>query len=131
MSFIHPETPMNRRTVVVVEDEPLVRLNATSMFEEAGIDVVEFSNGDDAINYVRDHKQDVAAIFTDVYLPGETDGLELAGIVSEVCPDIAVMVTSGQIVQRPDDLHPQVRYVSKPWMPLDVLAAMRDALKAA
>ncbi len=122
---------MNRRTVVVVEDEPLVRLNATSMFEEAGIDVVEFSNGDDAINYVRDHKQDVAAIFTDVYLPGETDGLELAGIVSEVCPDIAVMVTSGQIVQRPDDLHPQVRYVSKPWMPLDVLAAMRDALKAA
>ena len=122
---------MNRRTVVVVEDEPLVRLNATTMFEEAGIDVVEFSNGDDAINYVRNHKQDVAAIFTDVYLPGETDGLELAGIVSEVCPDIAVMVTSGQTIQRPDDLHPQVRYVSKPWMPRDVLAAMQDALKAA
>jgi len=122
---------MQRRTVVVVEDEPLIRLNATSMFEDAGIDVVEFSNGDDAINYVRDHKQDVAAIFTDVYLPGDTDGLELAGIVSEVCPDIAVMVTSGQIVERPDELHPQVRYVSKPWMPRDVLAAMQDALKAA
>lgn len=122
---------MQRRTVVVVEDEPLIRLNATSMFEDAGIEVVEFSNGDDAINYVRDHKQDVAAIFTDVYLPGDTDGLELAGIVSEVCPDIAVMVTSGQVVERPDELHPHVRYVAKPWMPRDVLAAMQDALKAA
>lgn len=122
---------MNRCTVVVVEDEPLVRLNATNLFEEAGIDVVEFSNGDDAIDYVRDHKQDVAAIFTDVYLPGETDGLELAGIVSEVCPDITVLVTSGQISMRPHDLHPQVRYVTKPWMPRDVLAQMQDALRAA
>ncbi len=122
---------MQRRIVVVVEDEPLIRLNATSLFEDAGIEVVEFSSGDDAINFVRDHKEHVAAIFTDVYLPGDTDGLELAGIVSEVCPDIAVLVTSGQITRLPDELHPRIRYVSKPWMPNDVLAAMQEAVKAA
>ncbi len=122
---------MSRRTVVVVEDEPLVRLTATTIFEEAGITVVEFANGDDAIDYVRDHKQDVAAIFTDVYLPGEIDGLELAGIVSEVCPEIAVLVTSGNSRIRPKNLGPRVSYVTKPWHPNDVLNTMREAVLAA
>ena len=122
---------MSRRTVVVVEDEPLVRLTATTLFEDAGITVVEFANGDEAIDYVRDHKGDVAAIFTDVYLPGDTDGLELAGIVSEVCPDIAVLVTSGNFRDKPQDLGPRVRYVSKPWHPHDVLSRMQDAVRAA
>ncbi len=122
---------MSRRTVVVVEDEPLVRLTATTIFEEAGITVVEFANGDEAIDYVRDHKQDVAAIFTDVYLPGEIDGLELAGIVSEVCPEIAVLVTSGNSRMRPENLGPRVSYVTKPWHPNDVLNTMREAVLAA
>jgi two-component system, response regulator PdtaR len=122
---------MSRSTVVIVEDEPLVRLTATSLFEDAGIKVVEFADGDAAINYVRDHKGDVAAIFTDVYLPGETSGLELAGIVSEVCPDIAVLVTSGLHARTPDNLGPRVRYVPKPWHPADVLNTMRAAVVAA
>lgn len=122
---------MSRRTIVVVEDEPLVRLTATTIFEDAGITVVEFANGDEAIDYVRDHKQDVAAIFTDVYLPGEIDGLELAGIVSEVCPEITVLVTSGNDRMRPGDLGPRVSYVAKPWHPKDVLQTMQEAVKAA
>ncbi len=122
---------MSRSTVVIVEDEPLVRLTATSLFEEAGITVVEFADGDAAINYVRDHQNDVAAIFTDVYLPGETSGLELAGIVSEVCPDIAVLVTSGSHARLPNNLGPRVRYVPKPWHPTDVLNSMRAAVSAA
>lgn len=122
---------MSRSTVVIVEDEPLVRLTATSLFEDAGITVVEFADGDAAIDYVRDHKGDVAAIFTDVYLPGETSGLELAGIVSEVCPDIAVLVTSGSHARLPSHLGPQVRYVPKPWHPNDVLNTVRAAVTAA
>ena len=121
---------MGRRTVVVVEDEPLVRLTATTLFEEAGITVVEFTDGDAAIDYVRGHRDDVAAIFTDVYLPGDTDGLELAGIVSEACPDIAVLVTSGHHRAKPQGLGPRVRYVPKPWHPADVLTSMQDAMRA-
>lgn len=122
---------MDRRTVVVVEDEPLVRLTATTLFEEAGITVVEFADGDAAIDYVRDHQGDVAAIFTDIYLPGDTDGLELAGIVSATCPDIAVLVTSGSQAAKPHDLGPRVRYVAKPWHPREVLNTMREAVRAA
>ena len=122
---------MSRRTVVVVEDEPLIRLTATALFEGEGIDVVEFADGDAAIDYVRDHKGDVAAIFTDVYLPGDTDGLELAEIVSKVCPDIAVLITSGSHRVKPEDVGPRVRYVAKPWHPNEVLRTVRDAVSAA
>ena len=126
---------MSRNTVVVVEDEPLVRLAATDLFAEAGITVVEFADGDAAMDYLRDHKDDVAAVFTDVYLPGDTDGLELAGIVSQVCPDIAVLVTSGHRIPEPDTapgkLGPGVRYVPKPWQPADVLNTMREAVRHA
>ena len=121
---------MNRHTVVVIEDEPLIRMTATSLFEDAGITVVEFADGDAAIDYVRDHKSDVAAIFTDVYLPGDTNGLELAGIVAEVCPEIAILVTSGQRLT-PPSLAPQVRFVAKPWHPRDVLHTMQEAVRAA
>ena len=120
-----------RSTVVIVEDEALIRLSACDLFQDAGIEVVDFANGDDAIDYIRDHKSEVAAIFTDIELPGDTDGLELAGIVSEACPDIAVMVTSGQVVGRPRDLHPLVRYIEKPWAPAEVLTTVQSALKAA
>ena len=122
---------MSRSTVVIVEDEPLVRLAASDLFAEAGITVVEFADGDAAIDYVRDHEGEVAALFTDVYLPGDTDGLELAGIVSEACPGIAVLVTSGNHRTRPAHLGPRVRYVPKPWHPKDVLTTMRDAVRAA
>ena len=59
------------------------------------------------------------------------DGLELAGIEAEVCPDIAVLVTSGTHSGRPRDLGPRVRYVPKPWHPTEVLRTMRDAVLAA
>ena len=122
---------MSRNTVVVVEDEPLVRLAATDLFAEAGINVVEFADGDAAMDFLRDHKAEVAAVFTDVYLPGDTDGLELAGIVSAVCPEIAVLVTSGQRAAEAGRLGPGVRYLPKPWHPDDVLSTMQEAVRAA
>ncbi len=118
------------RTVVVIEDEPLLRSDAVALLEAAGLRVVDFENGDEAIDFLRANQADVAGIFTDVKLKGEMDGLELASIVSEACPHIAVVVTSGKFPQRPAALGPRVRYFSKPWRPLDILTAMQDASPA-
>ena len=92
---------------------------------------MDFATGDDAIDFIRDHKSEVAAIFTDIRVPGDTDGLELAGIVSEACPDITVMVTSGQAPGRPHELGPAVRYIAKPWVAAELLTTVRSALRAA
>lgn len=111
---------------MVVEDDPIQRIDAVLLFEEAGLDVVEMETADDALLYLFERSHDLAAIFTDVQFPGEADGFDLAGTVAAHWPHIAVLVTSGR-ARPPGDLPASVRFVEKPWRPLDVLTAMRGA----
>lgn len=115
------------RSVMVVEDDPLLRIDAVMLFEEAGLDVVEMESADEALAFLLERAQDLAAIFTDVKFPGEADGFDLAGTAAAHWPHIAVLVTSGR-ASRPADLPASVRFVRKPWRPLDVLTAMQDAV---
>ena len=115
------------RSVMVVEDDPILRIDAVLLLEEAGLDVVEMESADDALAHLFERAHDFAAVFTDVRFPGEADGFDLAGAVAAHWPHIAVLVTSGRAVP-PDDLPPSVRFVEKPWRPLDVLTAMQDAV---
>lgn len=115
------------RSVMVVEDDPILRIDAVMLFEEAGLDVVEMESADDALAYLFERAHDLAAIFTDVQFPGDADGFDLAGAVATHWPHIAVLVTSGRALP-PGDLPPSVRFVEKPWRPLDVLTAMQNAV---
>lgn len=115
------------RTIVVIEDEPLLRQYAAETFAAAGLDVAEFEDGDLALAYVRANAAAVAAVFTDIRLIGATDGLRIARAVTAAHPAITVVVTSGQFVERPGDLGERVVYIGKPWMAIDVLNAIIDA----
>lgn len=63
--------------VLIVEDEPLVRLCAVTMVEEAGLDVIEAANADEAIR-ILENRSDIRVVFTDIQMPGSMDGLNLA-----------------------------------------------------
>ncbi len=115
------------KSVLVVEDDPLLRMDAAMMFEEAGLCVVELESADEALAYVSEQASDIGAIFTDVQFPGDADGFDLAGTVASNWPHITVLVTSRR-VKPPPDLPKTVRFVAKPWRPLDVLTAMQNAL---
>lgn len=114
------------RSVMVVEDDPILRTDAVMLFEEAGLDVVEMETADDALDWLFARAGGVAAVFTDVRLPGAADGFDLAGAVAAHWPHIAVLVTSG-LAERRADLPASVRFVEKPWRPLDVLVAVQGA----
>ena len=118
---------MNHRMVVVIEDDPVLRTEAAELFESAGLSVMSFSAGEEAIAFVQENPGSIAGIFTDVGLTGEIDGLKLAAYVSEAAPGVAIVVTSGAVLERPDHLSPNVRFLVKPWHPLDVINAMQDA----
>ena len=118
---------MTLRTIVVIEDDPVQCLDIVTMLEAAALHVVAFADGDRALDYIRENRDDVAGVFTDVRLASDTDGLEIARLVIEAFPGMAVVVTSGQFLERPDVLDENVRYLAKPWPPLDVLNAMIDA----
>jgi CheY-like chemotaxis protein len=115
---------MSRQTVVVVEDEPVQRMDAAAAFAAGGFETAEFDNADDAAAYVRDHEDSILAIFTDVRMPGETDGLNFVAQVAFGCPDIALLVTSGQAEGILERLPPNGYFVPKPWLSADLKVAI-------
>ncbi len=117
---------MTLRTIVVVEDDPVLRQDTVEMLESAGLRVVGFADGEHALDYLRHHQEGVAAVFTDVKLATDTDGFKIAAFVTEFFPSVVVIVTSGQYAERPPGLGEAVRYLPKPWLPLDVVNALID-----
>jgi CheY-like chemotaxis protein len=108
-------TPFASRPVVlIVEDEPLIRMNAVAMMEEAGYDVAEASNANEAIALLQ-ARTDIGIVFTDVEMPGSMDGLKLARYIRKRWPPIQLIVTSGRYQLDDSDLPLRGKFVPKPY----------------
>ncbi len=88
-------------TVLVVEDEVLVRMDIVRSLENDGFDVLEASNADEAIILLNAHPE-VRLMFTDIDMPGSMDGLKLATAVRDRWPPVKIIVTSGHREMRTD-----------------------------
>jgi CheY-like chemotaxis protein len=77
--------PADWFTVLVVEDEGLLRLTITESLRDAGFAVTEASNGDDALT-VLNRDDSVAPVISDIEVPGSIDGLGLAGWLRREMP---------------------------------------------
>ena len=117
----------NTRVVVIIEDDALLRLQAAELFDLAGLPAQTFESGEEAIAFVRENDTNVACIFTDLKLSGGADGMEVVRYVSSTLPHVPIVLTSGQLPERPDDLPENIRFLAKPWQPFDVINAVRDA----
>lgn len=82
------------QTILVVEDEPLVRLHVCSTLEEEGYTVLEAGCADAAIRLLTENDA-VGVMLTDVRLPGRLDGLQLAQEVGQRWPAVGVVISSG------------------------------------
>ncbi|MET0246935.1 MAG: response regulator, partial [Sphingomonas sp.] len=76
--------------VLVVEDEPLQRMLAVDLVEDAGFVAIEAENADIAI-LTLGHRSDIQAVFTDIDMPGSIDGLKLAACVRDRWPPIEII----------------------------------------
>jgi len=83
-----------RLTVLVVDDEVLIRMMLCESLRQAGCEVVEAANADEALT-VLTTTPDPDVLITDVKMPGALDGLELASRVRATRPGVKVVVTSG------------------------------------
>jgi len=106
--------PVLKAVVLVVEDEHLLRLNAAQMIEDAGYEVIEASNADEAIQ-ILESRTDIRIVFTDINMPGSMDGIKLANAVRDRWPPIRLIVTSGKVALRPGDIPVDGRFLSKPY----------------
>lgn len=82
------------QSVLVVEDNPQVRRLTVARLKELGYFVDECGSGDDAAEILR-QKDTIDAVFTDVVMPGELDGLALARHIVATYPHIRILLTSG------------------------------------
>ncbi len=119
---------MSKQTILVVEDEPLIRMIAVDLLEDAGCTVREFENAATAIAFCQAPDHPIAAVFTDINMPGDLDGLDLASLVVRVHPEAVVVVTSGRYAARPVDLSPRVRFLPKPWSVPELMAVLGDVI---
>ncbi|MDU0341930.1 response regulator [Bosea rubneri] len=118
---------MSKLVVLIVEDEPLLRMDAADFIEDAGFEVVEATHADEAIDILK-ARDDIAIVFTDIEMPGSMDGMKLAHAVRSGWPPILLVVASGRVMPREGDLPENVRYLRKPYRPAEVIAAFRPAI---
>lgn len=116
-----------RQSILVVEDESLVRMMAVDMFEDAGFHVIEASTGERAIELIQQCNE-LAALFTDVDLANTIDGFSVARIAHQTQPDMPIIVVSGHRVAKSSDLPPGARFIGKPYNPHNVTAILKEML---
>ncbi len=119
------EKPESSDVVLVADDEALLRMNAAEVLEEEGYEVLEASNAAEATQ-VLEGRPDVRVLFTDIQMPGELDGLDLARHVHERWPEVLLLVTSGRLRLDEADIPDHGRFIAKPYAARELLSELRQ-----
>ncbi|MEC3909042.1 response regulator [Sphingobium sp. CR2-8] len=119
----------DKQTVLVVEDDVLVRMHGVDILEDAGFTVLEAETADDAIMLLQG-QQDVHLLFSDIDMPGSMNGLELAQLVRDRWPKVRLLLTSGHHHIAEEALPEHGRFVRKPWTRERLIATIQATLAA-
>jgi len=82
--------------VLVIEDEPLQRMMAIDLVEEAGFEAIGAADAEEAVR-ILEARSDIRIVFTDIDMPGSIDGMMLAAAIRDRWPPIEIIITSGHI----------------------------------
>jgi len=109
-------------TVLVVEDEFLIRQVLQIELEDAGYEVILADSADAAIA-ILEARSDIHLVFTDIDMPGSMDGLKLAACVRDRWPPIHIIITTGKA--RPREIPANALFIPKPYVGRAVVDAVR------
>ena len=120
-------TPAGKSTpvVLIVEDEPLLRMLAVEVVEEAGFVAIEARDADEAV-VLLESRADITLLFTDINMPGSMDGLKLAHAVRDRWPPIKILVVSGKQRLQSSDLPSNSYFVGKPYQASALVEELRS-----
>ncbi len=136
---VEPVTPVTERddmprgteTILLVEDESVVRELSSSVLRELGYTVLEAANGDEALRLAQQHgEHDVDLLLTDVVMP-QMGGRELADKLRAIHPNTKVLFTSGyteDAVQQRGINDPTIEFLQKPYRPDSLARKVREVL---
>jgi CheY-like chemotaxis protein len=124
MGNMHDAAERSESLVLVVEDEFLIRMQTVAMIEQAGYNVVEACNADEAIA-ILEMREDIRIVVTDIEMPGSMDGIKLARAIRDRWPPVELIVTSGRYRVRTDELPSRAKFMPKPYAPDVLVTAIR------
>jgi DNA-binding NtrC family response regulator len=118
----------SKPAVLVVDDEALIRLTVVDAVEDLGAKPLEAGNVEEAMQVLQEHPE-VKVLVTDVDMPGDKNGLQLASDVHEQLPEVGIVVTSGEHHVDEAALPDAASFLSKPYAAeelIDLVASKLD-----
>jgi DNA-binding response OmpR family regulator len=127
-SITLPRPDDRKATILLVEDEVLIRMAASDYLQECGFKVLEASTAAEAISMIQGFESVIDVVFSDVRMPGEMDGFGLAQWVREHRPGLPVLLTSGDALlgKTAEGLCEKLNLVAKPYDFQFVVARLRS-----
>jgi two-component system cell cycle sensor histidine kinase/response regulator CckA len=125
-----PSVLNGAETLLVVEDEELVRQLAVAALKEHGYNVIEAPSAEAALEYIERDPRQIHLVVTDVIMPGMS-GKQIAAAVTKVRPQTRVLYTSGytdNVVVHHGILDDGIHFLQKPYTPVILAAKVREVL---
>jgi two-component system, response regulator PdtaR len=120
----HEPTVSEAPIILLVEDEPLIRLVASDTLADAGYRTIEACSADEALTLL-EAKPETVAVVTDVKMPGSLDGFSLARLVGNRWPNVGIVITSAHALPGDGDLPEHAEFLAKPYQPSLLIEAVR------
>lgn len=117
---------MYQRTVLIVDDEALIRMMLADFLAEEGYAIIEAGNALEAVIALETRKPD--AVITDIDMPGGINGLDLAQHIATCRQGLPVIVTSGGHLVGPEALPGDAKFIAKPYEPEHVLEVLNELI---
>ena len=129
----HPsrQLPRGTETLLVVEDEPIVRTGVCSLLREFGYTVLEAASARDALEIWQAERDRIALVVTDLMMPGGMSGHDLAARLRGERPGLPIIYSSGysdEFAGQGEPLVEGVNFLAKPYPPASLAQLVRDRL---
>ena len=111
------------QTVLIVDDEEYIRALAAAVLKDEGFEVLEASSIEEAIDLASRSSIDI--LLTDLNLPGETNGMQLADQIRSFQPSVHVVLSSGDDEPVASIKREGAIFLAKPYRPHQLTAAVR------
>ena len=123
--FVHSRGEPPDDVVLVVEDDVLLRALTVAYLEDCDFSVLQAETAEEAIRLLRANRR-IGVVFSDVQMPGNMDGVDLAQWIGRELPQVKVLLTSGKVGHEQVGKWP---LLAKPYQLGELAGQLRDFLQ--